>query len=221
MINILANHYNIHEKWCFDALKTYISNESKVVILALSFSEDNIGNDDMWQQAYHINSGKYYSGIVEPLKEFGVKESNITWVNYYTDSKESAIDKIKSADVLYLTGGLPDKMMDRLKLMDLVDVMKRHDGIVLGFSAGAMVQLNHYHISPDNDYPEFKYENGLGLLDNMYLEVHFNHDKDQMKSIEKVIHEKMKPVYAIEENGIIIINEGNIKTIGQVHLYQI
>ena len=51
---------------------------------------------------------------------------------YFTDTKETAAQKIKKADIIYFLGGLPDRMMDRIKEFDLYDILMQHDGILMG-----------------------------------------------------------------------------------------
>ena len=147
-------------------------------------------------------------------------ENNITFVNYFEDTKESAKQKIENADILYFTGGLPDRMMDRIKEFDLVDMVRKHNGIVMGYSAGALIQLSEYHLSPDKDYKEFQYYDGLGYLDDFYLEVHYENTKIQNEAIERVLSERGKKVYATAfMSGGIIVDNGNIKLIGDVKTF--
>ena len=63
----------------------------------------------------------------------------MVFINYFTDTKESARQKIEWANVVYFTGGLPDRMMDRIIDFDLVEPLKKFDGVVVGYSAGAVV----------------------------------------------------------------------------------
>lgn len=39
-------------------------------------------------------------------------------------------------------------MMDRIKEFDLYDILMQHDGILMGYSAGAVIQLAEYHCLP-------------------------------------------------------------------------
>ena len=43
----------------------------------------------------------------------------------------------------------------------------------MGYSAGALVQLAEYHLSPDTDYPRFTYQKGILYVYLFYLEVHY------------------------------------------------
>ena len=49
-----------------------------------------------------------------------------------------------------------------------------------------------YHLSPDDDYPEFKYYEGLPYLNDFYLEVHYEGTSEQDESIQRVLAERGK-----------------------------
>ena len=127
-------------------------------------------------------------------------------------------NKIMNSSVLLLTGGAPDLMMKRIKEKKLKKVIKNYKGVMIGYSAGAMIQLDAYHISPDEDYPKFSYQIGLGCLSGFDVEVHFRKSKVQMESIEKVKNDKKIPVYGIYENGGMIL-EKEVICFGQVDCY--
>lgn len=124
-----------------------------------------------------------------------------------------------NSSVLLLTGGAPDLMMKRIKEKKLKKVIKNYKGVMIGYSAGAMIQLDAYHISPDEDYPKFSYQTGLGCLSGFDVEVHFRKSKVQMESVEKVKNDKKIPVYGIYENGGMIL-EKEVICFGQVDLYE-
>ncbi|WP_051384788.1 Type 1 glutamine amidotransferase-like domain-containing protein [Sporolactobacillus laevolacticus] len=110
-------------------------------------------------------------------------------------------------------------MMDRLIKFNLIEVILEHSGIVIGFSAGAMIQMGTYHITPDEDYESFGFYRGLGLIDTIDIEVHFEHTRLQLDCIHKAIEESGLPVYAMEENGVLIVDHGKVTTLGKVHYY--
>lgn len=64
-------------------------------------------------QLYSKENGKYYAGIINGLASYGIPERNISFVNYFADTKNSAAEKIEKADIVYFLGGLPDRMMER------------------------------------------------------------------------------------------------------------
>jgi cyanophycinase len=105
--------------------------------------------------------------------------------------------------------------MKRIKEKRLKKIIKNYKGVMIGYSAGAMIQLDSYHISQDEDYPEFSYQTGLGCLSGFDIEPHFRKSKIQIKSIEKVQEEKQIPIYGIYENGGIIVDK-SITCFGKV-----
>lgn len=108
-------------------------------------------------------------------------------------------------------------MTDRIKEFDLVNILMHHNGIVMGYSAGAVIQLAEYHLSPDKDYPAFGYYEGLPYLKDFYLEVHYEGTREQDESIRRVICERGKTVYATAtQSAAILVNDGKIKLLGDV-----
>ena len=139
---------------------------------------------------YSKENGKFCGGITGGFASYGIPECNISFVNYFEDSEESAALKIANADIVYFLGGLPDRMMDRMKEFELYDVLMEHNGIVMGYSAGAVIQLSEYYLSSDNDYPKFQYYEGLPYLKNFYLEVHYEGTEIQNASIQRVVSDR-------------------------------
>lgn len=221
MTNILLEGYDINAPWLFDSLKAYIKPFHKVAILALAFRDARVKSLAEWKALYEKDQGCYYSGIVGSLADYGIPESQIEFINYFTDTPETANQKIQTADILYFPGGLPDRMMERIREMQIYDSILHHEGIFLGYSAGALIQLREYHLSPDKDYPSFMYCSGLPLINDFYLEVHFEGTPEQNASIERVLREKQKPVYATHfMNGAILVDNGTVKTIGTVSRFE-
>lgn len=222
MINILLEGYGINADYLYDELKKYILPNYSVAVMAFSFRDSEVKNSTDWNSLYSKENGIYYNGIVGGFTAYGILENKISFVNYFEDTKESAKQKIENADITYFTGGRPDRMMDRIKEFGLVDVLRKHNGIVMGYSAGAVIQLSEYHLSPDKDYPEFQYYDGLGYLDDFYLEVHYENTKVQNEAIQRVLAERGKTVYATAFMlGGIIVNNGNIKLLGDVKTFNI
>lgn len=221
MVNILLEGYDISAPYLCGELKKYINQSSSVAVIALSFRDSQVKSLSDWKALYGRRKGKYYDGIVGGLKAYGVSEKNITFINYFTDTKESAIQKIESADIIYFLGGLPDRMFERIKELELYDTLMNHKGILMGYSAGAVIQLEEYHLSPDDKYPEFKYCEGLPFLNDFYLEVHYDGSNVQNEAIGRVLTERGKTVYATALNsGAIIVDNGNIKLLGDVKVFE-
>lgn len=220
MINILLDVYNIENPHLYCKLKNYIKPNHSVAVIALAFRDSQVKSLADWNLLYGKENSKYYSKIVNGLAAYGISEDNIKFINYFTDSKESAAQKIANSDIIYFLGGLPDRMLDRIIEFELYHTLMKFDGIVMGYSAGALIQLAEYHLSPDDDYTEFKYCKGLPYLDNFYLQVHYEDTKVQNESIKRVISERKKTVYATDfKFSAILVDNGNIKLIGNVKTF--
>jgi len=221
VVNILLEGYKISDPWIHDELKNYVKPTHKVVVIAFSFRDNLVKNLADWNSLYSKSNGKFYDGIVGSLTDYGVSEDNICFINYFEDTKETAAQKIVDSDIIYFPGGLPDRMMERIKEFDLYEVLSRYNGIVMGHSAGALIQLTEYHLSPDRDYPEFKYYEGLPYLHDFYLEVHYENTDSQNEAITRVLSERGETVYATAfMAGAIIVDNGNIKLLGDVKTFE-
>ncbi len=219
MINILLEGYNIDAPYLYDELKQILLPHYTVAVVAFSFRDDRFRDPTDWNALYGVG-GFYYNGIVDSFGSYGIPEDHITFLNYFSDTKETARKKVENADILYFLGGLPDRMMERIEAFELQDVLAAYDGIVMGYSAGAVIQLAEYHLSPDEDYPAFAYYRGLPYLDGFYHEVHYNGTLEQDRSIQKVLAERKKPVYATElMAGAILVQNGEIKLLGNVKIF--
>lgn len=215
MVNILLSQYNFNEGWAKDTIKKYINYCDKVVVIPFAFREKWISNNAEWQSAYGRYSGKYYKEIVKPFIEFGISEDNIIWLNYFEDTEEDMKRIIENSNIVFLTGGLPEMAVQRILEKGLLYCMK--DKIIIGASAGALMQLGNYFISPDEDYPEFMYSQGLGLINkDFYIEVHYEDTDIQNNCIKRALEDKTNTVYAIKNNGGILIDNNKVLLFGDV-----
>lgn len=218
MVNMLFSLYNFHESWAKDIVSKYIKSNDKVLIIPFSFDK-KICSDNDWKNAYSKNNGKYYECIVTLFLSYGIREENINWINYFKDTNENAKNKIKNSNIIFFTGGLPDKMMLRLMEFNLIDDIENFTGVIIGSSAGAMIQISEYHITPDEDYNIFTYNTGLNLIKEFDIEVHYEGTEIQNKCIYKVLDEKKDIVYAIANNGGIIIENEKITLLGDTKTF--
>lgn len=218
MINILLESvFDIDAPWISTELKNYIKPYHSVAVVAFSFRDNRVKCLSDWDSLYSKEQGSFYHGIVDRFTSYGIHEESISFINYFADTKESATQKVKTADIIYFSGGLPDKMLDRIVEFDLYDALMQHDGIIMGDSAGAVIQLAEYHLAPDADYPMFNYYKGLSYLDDFYLQVHYENTPVQNEAIQRVLAERGKRVYATAfKKGAILVDNGDIKLIGDV-----
>jgi peptidase E len=212
MTNILLSRGIIHHPHIFSHLKDYLKETDKVVILAFSFFPLWVPSKEAYDEIYE-KGGEYYQKMVDSFIPYGILESNIEWIHYFKDNKESAIKKIKQADIIYFPGGAPDLMMKRIHEFGIKEALEEHDKVFIGSSAGAMIQFKNYHISKDNDYPHFTYEEGLHLLEGFSIEVHYRRKKTQKRALRKVNRAFRQSIYTIPDDSAIIVDHNEIKLI--------
>ena len=116
--------------------------------------------------------------------------------------------------MLFFPGGSPDQMMDRLKKHDLIEKIKKFNGITIGSSAGAMIHLDKAHIYKDNDYKKFSYVKGLNFIKGFDFSVHYRRKVQQKKAIRKVWKEKPRDIYSIPDDGGLFYDQGEIHLLG-------
>ncbi len=217
MTNILLESPLIGEGWIFEALKAYLLPTYKVAVIALSFSAEQVSSPEMWEACYGKGKGQFYDDIVNGLLSYGISEENISFLHYYHDSREEMLCKIREADVIYYLGGYPDLMYERIIALGLYDALLSHRGVIMGYSAGAVIQLREYHLSPDHDYPEFGYYKGVPYLCDFYQEVHYDGTAVQDDCIRRVLTQRGKPCYATRhDKGALIVENGAVTLVGEV-----
>ena len=220
MVNILLEGYDIDAPWLYGALRPHIRPTDRVAVVAFSFRDNRIKNAADLDRLYSRENGMYYDGITGGFAAYGIPPEQVTFLDYFRDTKESAAEKVDRADILYFLGGLPDRMLDRIEEFGLTDALMRHKGVVMGYSAGAVIQLGEYHLSPDEDYPEFAYYRGLPYLEGFYLEVHYEGTEVQKDAVRRVLAERGKPVYATALGaGALLAEDGKVRALGKVERF--
>ena len=214
-MNILLSSYDFHEKWAQDIMGPLLHDDMKVVVIPFSFAEKEVTNIQEFDQNYGIN-GKHTPYILRPFHYYGLKD--ITFIDYFRDSHEIAQQKVKPADIIFLTGGLPDQYFKRLNDFGLTPIIQESKALIIGASAGAMVQFDHYHITPDDDYPTYQYQKGLGLVHGFEIEVHYCHSPIQDEGIQRVIQEKGLPTYTVANDGGLFYHHQRVIPFGNAHL---
>lgn len=215
MINILMSRSSaLTSAFAKAKLKTLLKPTMSVVIIGFSFfgklDEEEYGLE------YGLNS-EYDQKLKLNFSEYGIED--VKWVYYYGQTLDEQIKLIENADILYFPGGAPDLMFQRIKDKGLIDVLKTFEKIVIGSSAGAMIQLKNYHISKDNEYFNYSMNEGLGYIDDFFVEVHFRRRNKQKSSMRRVRKTYQKPIYTIPDDGMLVVEDKTVTTLGSAKLY--
>ncbi|MDO4520540.1 MAG: Type 1 glutamine amidotransferase-like domain-containing protein [Erysipelotrichaceae bacterium] len=187
-------------------------------ILPLSYSEGWITDGEEWKESYGKGTDGYEE-LVRPFRSFGIKDPQISWVNYYEDDEASASRKIREADVLFFTGGYPDWMLQRLYDLGITEEVRNFDGVMMGTSAGAMIQLDTFHLTPEEDY-EYQYYEGLALLGGFDIEVHYEEDLRHIEAIIRTLEDTGNPVIVLPNEGGAIIGDNMFELLGEAFVLE-
>lgn len=218
MKNVLLNIYEFQAPWAYGVLKDVLKPEMSVCVLTMTHGQE-IPDQATWEKWYTPGS-HVYGILTEAFGAYGIPEKNISFVGLYQDDHASAAEKIMASDVIFVTGGLPDLFFERLSDMDLIEIIHSFDGVFMGCSAGAMVQMTEYHITPDEDYDTYGYYPGLGLLEGFEPEVHFAETEVQLQSVARYQKERGKMVFAMTNNGGLFVDGNRIVPMGEVTIFR-
>ena len=149
------------------------------------------------------------------LLKLGIKEENITVLNCYDkDNIPNFKPIIDDSDILIITGGNPEMLYSKVtQETEILYNIKHYKGIIIGFSAGADLQLKRYFITAKNNYYKyFAFYDGFGVLDDpFYMDVHSINNKRYLEKLQKVSNDKKKNVYAIFDDGAMIYDRSTNK----------
>ena len=213
MTNVLLNYYNFDGEWARPHLEKIFKSKPRVLILPLAYREYQASDYGSFMSVYG-KGGEKYDSIVRPFLSYGYAEQDISWLNPYGNSNH--IEQIQNADLLFFTGGMPEKAIARMQQLGIADAVKSFKGTVMGASAGAMLQLETYHITPDDDYSHYGIWHGLALVKNIDLEVHYLATELQQQCSSRAVKELGLPVYQMWHEGGLLIENGKITVMGKV-----
>lgn len=145
----------------------------------------------------------------------------------FANEADENIEKImKKTDIIYLPGGNPSILIDRIITKGLRDALKDYDRIIMGNSAGALAICEKYAIiKGQDDEKESKLVKGLGLTE-ITVSVHYKSaiDKYYGKEAEKELSELStktgKTIYAIPEESAILIHGSEIEFLGKIAVFE-
>ena len=177
MLFLFSN--NNFDKYAKEELENIFTPETRL----LCFSGSNIRRQ-IDNREELLQGGKYYEEQYAPFKSLGINKDYF-YIVHPSDDVDIIRAKFKYADVIFLAGGHMESLEILLKEFDLWNLIKIVDKHVIGVSAGALIQLDKYNITPyiDVDYDYYDTCTGLGLLKDVRLIVHYRHDYDKHREI--------------------------------------
>lgn len=145
------------------------------------------------------------------FRSLGAK--NVSYADFSEPPAELAA-KTEHANLIYLTGGQTSALLSRLQKAGADQLLRNFEGVIVGRSAGALVLgkkclvTNRYSGSP-------KVVEGLGLVE-FSVKVHYKPFKDPLL---RQFSMKGK-VYAIPQRAAVVYDEGELRVMGAVFLFE-
>lgn len=138
--------------------------------------------------------------------------STINTVDFSSTNGEIK-QKIAQSNLVYLTGGVPSMLIERLKKLGVDNLLKGFDGVIVGRSAGALALCSKCVITYRSTL-EVKVIDGLGLVD-LTLKAHYVLGKDdKLKELSMD-----QDIFAIPKGSALIYYNGNLSAINKVYLF--
>jgi dipeptidase E len=131
----------------------------------------------------------------------------------YGDSTESITQKMAAARLVYLTGGLPSVLIERLRNIGVDRLLKDYEGVVVGRSAGALA-LCRRCLTTCRSNSKVKIVNGIGLAD-LTLKVHYKPENDDVLKRFSM----QETIYALPEGSALVYENGHATAINKAYAF--
>lgn len=131
----------------------------------------------------------------------------------YSCTFEDVKEKIFASDLVYLTGGVPTVLVERLKKSGIRILLRDFEGVIVGRSAGALALCEKCVITCRST-SEVKIIDGLDLVD-ITLKAHYRLDRDK----ELIELSKEQDIFAVPKGSALICDNGNFSFINTVYLF--
>lgn len=215
MYSVLLSECDCGMKLVCNRLRALIKENSKVVVIAWTFPMEL--NYEKFEKDF-LNKQRREK-YINSLIMLGINQKNIKFLNCYdTNNFQNFKKYIDESDVMVLTGGNPEMLYSKVvQDTEILYNIKHYKGIVIGFSAGAELQLKRYFITAKNNYYKyFAFYDGFGILDDpFYFDVHSINNNSYLNKLKRIANDTKKNVYAIFNDGGLIYNRSN----GKIEIY--
>ena len=159
----------------------------------------------------------FYSQTVSGwLEKIDIPCSQISLIDAHIDSA-AAIDIINNADAVYLSGGDPFQQLKFLHAYALIEPLRRHNGVIMGLSAGMMNMCGTAIYTADEDCPNTHLYEGIGLV-GITVEPHFSKDNEALLQRDLFPHAKDRDIYCLCDDAAIIVQDARIECIGEAYI---
>lgn len=132
----------------------------------------------------------------------------------YSSSFAEIKEKISESDLVYLTGGVPSVLLERLKKSGIHSLLEDFEGVIVGRSAGALAFCRKCVITYRST-SELKVIDGLGCVD-LSLKAHYRLGMDkELKELSRT-----QDIFAVPKGSALVYDNGNLSFINNVYLFR-
>ena len=164
-----------------------------------------------WARASFDKAYERRKMIFDYFRSLGASTVNLV---DYSDNLEEINRKLAESNLVYLTGGIPSVLIERLRKMGVDGLLRRYGGVIVGRSAGALVLCRKCVISYRSN-SAVKVLHGLGLVD-LTLKAHYKPENDN----ELLLLSKEEKVYAVPKGSALVYDNGALSFINNVYLFE-
>ena len=132
----------------------------------------------------------------------------------YSDSAKAIAKKMANSRLVYLTGGVPSVLIERLTKTEVDCLLKDYKGVIVGRSAGALALCKRCVITCRSN-SKVKIVDGIDLVD-ITLKVHYKPEKASV--LQKL--STQETIYAVPEASALIYDNGNFSVINKVYVFR-
>ena len=160
----------------------------------------------------HEKTDGYFQLFLKMFCEIGICFEKSCVVDGRMD-KKSAQNTVRSADVVWLSGGDTPTEYRYLQEYGLVDVIRDHPGVVIGMSAGSINLARTVIRTASCDHEKQEIYEGIGRTD-FTLEPHFH-----IEQVSKELLELSKKyiIYGLCDNSMILCNDERTRFFGEIY----
>jgi len=166
-------------------------------------------------------SRKYFKPKVEYYKDLGIR--NIEYFDLDVEYDETRVSDILNFDAIHLSGGNSFYFLHLLKKRGFIKRLQSYvsnGGILIGVSAGSIlttrtIEIAGYGDDCDENIIGIEDKSALGLVDFEFMP-HWDGTVEYLNSIRNYSKLKNTVVYVCKDGDGIIVDDNNVKMIGNV-----
>lgn len=161
---------------------------------------------------------KYYNQKMEYYMRLGIR--SFLYFDVDKEYDNELIKELLNCDVIHLSGGDPLDFLTNIKMRKFDHLLRKYvekGGVLVGVSAGAIIMSEFIDISAFRDDRKDKIigNKGLNLVDFDFMP-HWDRGIYTLEELKKYSFQNKRIVYLCNDGGGIIINDNNIKVIGEI-----